>query len=200
MINCRAGGSCNGGNPAGVYRYAYKYGIPHASCMQYVAVNLETRDCTPIDICRDCSWPPPAEGDDGLSGCWAVDYKHYYVSDHYSLKGADNMKKEIATNGPISCGMDVTEAFEAYTGGIYSEVKKLPLINHEISVVGYGVENGVEYWIARNSWGMYWGENGFFRMKMHGDNLAIETDCTAGIPSYKPNTDAHMYPDVEYIQ
>mmetsp|Transcript_28571 Transcript_28571/g.27544 ORF Transcript_28571/g.27544 Transcript_28571/m.27544 type:complete len:447 (+) Transcript_28571:24-1364(+) len=32
LINCRAGGSCNGGNPAGVYRYAYKTGIPHQSC------------------------------------------------------------------------------------------------------------------------------------------------------------------------
>jgi cathepsin X len=198
MINCRAGGTCNGGNPAGVYRYAFKYGIPHSSCMQYTAHNLEATSCAPIDICRDCTWPPPPEGETGIEGCWAVDYKKYYVSDHYSLRGADNMKKEIATNGPISCGMDVTDAFELYTGGIYSEHKVLPLINHEISIVGYGSENGVEYWIGRNSWGTYWGERGFFRIKMHEDNLAIETDCTAGIPSYTKAADADMYPDVEF--
>lgn len=50
-------------------------------------------------------------------------------------------------------------------GGIYSEHIDNVEINHEISVVGYGVtEDGQEYWIGRNSWGTYWGEYGFFRM------------------------------------
>jgi len=39
------------------------------------------------------------------------------------------------------------------------------------------------FWVGRNSWGTYWGINGFFRMKMGGDGLGIETVCTAGIPS-----------------
>jgi len=70
------------------------------------------------------------------------------------------MKKEIAINGPISCGMDVTDEFEYYTGGIYSQHKMLPMINHEIAIVGFGVDEvtGTEYWIGRNSWGTYWGE------------------------------------------
>ncbi len=154
--------------------------------MQYTATNLVGGDCQPIDICRDCTWPPPEEGQSGIEACWAVDYKHYYVSDYYSLKGADQMKAELYKYGPISCGMDVTDAFELYAGGVYSEVKRFPMINHEISIVGYGVEKetGTEYWVGRNSWGTYWGERGFFRIKMHSDNLAIETDCTAGRPSF----------------
>jgi cathepsin X len=48
------------------------------------------------------------------------------------------MKAEIAAHGPISCGIEVTENFLNYTTGIYSEYKLYPMINHEISVVGYG--------------------------------------------------------------
>ena len=99
------------------------------------------------------------------------------------------MRAEIYKNGPISCGIEVTDKFETYSSGIYSEFKLLPMINHEIAVVGWGVENGTEYWIGRNSWGTYWGKDGFFRMAtgMHG--LGIENDCTAGIPTFdKPST------------
>ena len=106
------------------------------------------------------------------------------------------MKSDIYLYGPISCGMDVTDNFEAYTGGIYSEVLKNPQINHEISIVGWGLDEATqtEYWIGRNSWGTYWGERGFFKIKMHSDNLAIETDCSAGHPDLLKT--ANSYPKV----
>ena len=50
------------------------------------------------------------------------------------MSGASRMKAEIYARGPIGCGMDVTSKFEAYTGGIFSEWKLLPMINHEVSV------------------------------------------------------------------
>jgi len=43
IINCRGGGSCNGGNPGGVYSYIEKNGIPDETCQNYevsLLVNL----------------------------------------------------------------------------------------------------------------------------------------------------------------
>ena len=98
------------------------------------------------------------------------------------------MKAELQ-NGPISCGIDATDNFDNNYDGttIYSEHVRFVRINHEISVVGYGMSpEGEEYWIGRNSWGTYWGDFGFFYLPMGAasTNLGIETDCLAGTPSY----------------
>jgi len=186
VINCRAGGSCEGGNPAAVYEFAAHVGVPDVTCMVYEAVDQgPIDDCTKpnIDLCRDCTWPPPNPGD--KPNCWAKQqFKRYYADEYGYVSGAENMKKEIYKRGPIGCGVDATDEFDAYTGGIFSQRILFPMINHEISVVGWGKDEttGQEYWIGRNSWGTYWGEYGFFRISMHKHNLGIERDCVWATP------------------
>jgi len=136
VINNQYGGSCNGGNPNAVYEAAHDEGLVHSSCEQYVAYNLQ-HAAYAKNNCMDCAWPPPPADETGLENCTAVTPTRYYASSYFSVKGETQMKAELQ-NGPIGCGVHATDEFEKYTGGIYSEHIRFPLINHEISVVGYG--------------------------------------------------------------
>ena len=88
------------------------------------------------------------------------------------------MMQQIYQRGPIACGVATPDSFENYTGGIYYDDTNDTDITHDISVVGFGVENGTKYWVVRNSWGTHWGEEGFFRIVRGVNNIAIESNCS----------------------
>jgi len=48
IINCEAGGSCEGGNPMGVYEFAADQGIPEETCQNYEAKDPDSADCSDI--------------------------------------------------------------------------------------------------------------------------------------------------------
>lgn len=53
-----------------------------------------------------------------------------------------------------------------FSSGIFDdETCKEGTVNHGLVLVGYGTANGTSYWIARNSWGPRWGQNGYIFMK-----------------------------------
>lgn len=73
-------------------------------------------------------------------------YPKWHVSEYGSVIGAEKMKAEIYLRGPIGCGIMVTDGLESYTGGIYEEFTVFGQINHEVSVIGWGIDEftGVE--------------------------------------------------------
>jgi len=187
IINENAGGNCNGGMPIAVYQYAHRSGVPHETCQLYQAKNDPHGTNTELNICETCS--PGNTSETLWPGTCAQVTNHtlYYVGEYGPVVGAAAMKQEIFARGPISCGVDATAEFETYTGGIYSQNLTEVNINHEIAVVGWGYDttSNMEYWIGRNSWGMYWGEEGFFQIEMYQNNLGIETDCSWGVPTWE---------------
>ena len=42
--------------------------------------------------------------------------------------------------------------------GIFHDLTNATAVDHDISVVGYGVDKdtNTKYWLIRNSWGTYW--------------------------------------------
>lgn len=53
----------------------------------------------------------------------------------------------------------------------------LPLL---LQLVGWGVENGVKYWHAANSWNYNWGSGGFFKIARGQNECMIEDMVYAG--------------------
>ncbi len=59
---------------------------------------------------------------------------------------------------------------QGYTSGVLNVANCPTAINHAIAIVGWGSQNGTNYWIVKNSWGTGWGENGYFRI-IRGKNM-----------------------------
>ena len=109
-------------------------------------------------------------------------YPKITISEYGSVKGDDNIMSEIYARGPVSAYINAN-CIEDYTGGInmYDTCNAF-YTNHAIQLNGWGTENGVDYWIGRNSWGTYWGEHGFFRIVRGGN--------------YKPGVAYWAVPDI----
>eukprot|EP00727_Mastigamoeba_balamuthi_P012150 m51a1_g7558 putative cysteine peptidase precursor (313) ;mRNA; f:116058-116996 len=67
--------------------------------------------------------------------------------------------------GPLSVAIQAdADVFRNYKSGILDSKKCGTTLNHGVTLVGFGTENGTPYWIVRNSWGSAWGDAGHVRL------------------------------------
>uniref|UniRef100_A0A670YDD1 Peptidase C1A papain C-terminal domain-containing protein n=1 Tax=Pseudonaja textilis TaxID=8673 RepID=A0A670YDD1_PSETE len=89
------------------------------------------------------------------------------------------LKAAIYKHGPVSVSIDASHrTFSFYSNGVYYEPKcSKGELDHAVLAVGYGVLQGELYWLIKNSWSTYWGNDGYILMSMKDNNCGVTTDA-----------------------
>ncbi|KAL5715331.1 cathepsin H [Ranunculus cassubicifolius] len=149
---------CHGGLPSQAFEYIkYNGGLETESAYPYTAKD---------GVCK-----------------FSSDNKLVKVVDSVNITlGAENeLKDAVAFVRPVSVAFQVIHEFRLYNGGVFTSdhCGSTPMdVNHAVLAVGYGVENGIPYWLIKNSWGATWGDNGYFKMEM-GKNMCGVATCAS---------------------
>ncbi|MFC6703717.1 C1 family peptidase [Flexivirga alba] len=136
-------GACPGGGWWPDQAYACMAdGIVDATCFPYTAANQA------CNLCPD----------------WQTRLTKFTSST--TCNSITAMKQFIASTGPMTTCFTVYEDFYYhYAGGVYTynaSTSGNVIGGHCVCIVGYDDAHGC--WIAKNSWGTGWGEQGFFRI------------------------------------
>merc|ERR1719229_1372406 len=90
----------------------------------------------------------------------------------------DNLKKLVYEHGAVTVGIAASDdAFMHYKDGIISGCKRDSAKNHAVTIIGYGSERGIPFWIGKNSWSENRGEKGFFRIRRGNNECKVEEDA-----------------------
>lgn len=88
----------------------------------------------------------------------------------------ESLKANVAANGQFVVTIVRANDLYFYHGGIYDTTEcEKPSAYTDMLVIGYGSENGVDFWLLKNAWGTVWGEKGFIRLA-RGKNLCGVAD------------------------
>ena len=133
---------CNGGLPDLAFMYAEGHKIETEAAYPYVAKT-------------------------GLLACkYKKDLGVVGVTTYNDVaKKSTTQFKAFLEKGPVAVAVQADrDVFHQYTSGIITGTACGTSLDHAILAVGWGVENGVEYYIVKNSWTTKWGEQGYVRI------------------------------------
>lgn len=160
LLDCSSKGKYNNdGCNGGFSDEALQYVLDNDGIQTEQTYKYETRE----DICR-----------------YREEYKGAEIEDYvYCEPNDENLLAHIVAEiGPIAVYINST-FYQQYTRGVYNGPCN-NVMNHAVTLVGYGYDsNGGDYWLAKNSWGKDWGENGYVRIARNKGNMCgIATEVT----------------------
>merc|ERR550537_1857362 len=158
MVSCDKGDmGCSGGMLPKAWSYIQNTGLVTDSCFPYSAGTGTAPACATKCVDSEA-------------------FTRTKAKSTYAINGVANMQKEIMTNGPVQVAFKVYKSFMSYKSGVYSKHfwELIPEGGHAVKIVGWGTDNGVDYWIVANSWNTSWGEDGFFKIKRGSNQCGIE--------------------------
>jgi len=201
LLQCFSMG-CNGGQPGAAWGWFQRTGVVTGGDFDDVG---KGDTCAPYSL-RPCAhhvdpspqYPkcPAGEYSTPKIGhqCPERSYPKPYASDKrkaassYSLSSVQRIQQDIMQYGSVSAAFTVYSDFPAYKSGVYKHVTGSPLGGHAVKIMGWGSENGHDYWLVANSWNDQWGDRGTFKIARGSDECGIESQISAGTaaPSTEP--------------
>lgn len=148
LVSCGGGVSCAGGYPDRALNYIRDNGLWSESSFPYRAAQVNCAPYKQRSLAK-------------IEGWYTV------TSDNDIEKMIVQIKEAIHKDGPVVAYMKVYKDFSDYRSGIYKRVSNDYRGMTALLLIGWDDKD--DYWIAKNSWGSYWGENGFIRIDRHTD-------------------------------
>jgi cathepsin L len=149
LVDCAYGSQygsygCNGGSMDGAMVY-------------YQTYNAETEE----------TYPYTSGTDTARKSCQYSASQDTDVADKTKTDVLQNnvaqMKAAVAQQ-PVSVAIEADQrSFQSYSSGILDSGCGTNL-DHGVLVVGYGSDSGEEYWLVKNSWNTWWGDQGYIKI------------------------------------
>ncbi|MCK4340214.1 MAG: hypothetical protein KAY37_00640 [Phycisphaerae bacterium] len=166
LISCTDAGSCEGGWHTESYQYLRCNGWPSACGFSGAVLERDFPYEAAEPPCNNCPYPHPYCIDS-----WAA------LGPRWGIPSVEQIKQAILEHGPVSTCVYVDYPFQAYDGDVFNACTNNQPINHAVVLVGWDDNQGTNgVWFLRNSWGPYWGENGYMRIE-YGCSLIGYATC-----------------------
>lgn len=159
VVNCSGGGDCG---PAGGLAYlVFDWMVDNN---KNVAADATSPDAGVVGACP---------GGTPVSQYYATDWGIVDPSgDILKIASVASIKAAICKYGPVAASVNVTDAFQHYTNGVFNEIPSnyaSPSTNHAIVLCGWDDEKHA--WLLKNSWGTDWGEDGYMWIDYGTNNV-----------------------------